>query len=70
MDYMIDEGELVACLDSDVFTFKQKKTDPDFNAKLLKIMFETEKMLNFADYMFLRRVNTAWEKCAVEQLIS
>lgn len=27
-------------------------------------------MLNFADYMFLRRATLAWERCAVDQELS
>jgi len=40
--------------------------DPEFVTKVSSIMFEGQKMLNFADYLFLRRADLAWQKCAVD----
>jgi len=55
---LIDSGEIEACLTDSGVHFDT--TLPDFTTKILKIMFDIGDLLNFMDYMFIRKVDMAW----------
>jgi hypothetical protein len=44
--------------------------DPDLDEKIMRILYEMRKKINLADYVFVRRVNLAWNKCSIDNDLS
>ena len=72
-DYMLASADITKCMTLPVFSVVP--TRPQGTAKLEDEVFQTlnredEKKLNFADYIFLRRVAFAWKECSVDNRIN
>lgn len=72
-DYRIDKAGLDLMLEDEIFKgiTVRKEGHEELSAYLFNVL-DTEKtgFINFADYMFLRKTNLAWKKCAMDDQIS
>jgi hypothetical protein len=63
-NYLLNKDELVKCLDEDDYLKELRVKDVNVE-KLMELLYKDEEhLINFADYMYLRRVNLAWGDCA------
>jgi hypothetical protein len=72
-DYMLAAADITKCLKGlPIFDVVPAKL-PD-NQKVEDAVFETlsrdDKKINFADYIFLRRISFAWKECSVDDRIA
>ena len=71
-DYLLDPGQLEACFSNKegVFHFADMKEISDISKEMGAVFSRTEDKLNFADYILLRRINLAWQQCAVQDQLT
>jgi len=47
-----------------------EESDENFVPNLFSFMSDGDGVMNFADYVFIRRLNVAWKKCAIDGVFS
>jgi len=65
---VLDEADFNNCVDSQKMLIKSE--DPNFEEKVMRILYETRKKINLTDYVFVRRINLAWNKCSIDNDLS
>lgn len=70
--FSFDASELAVCLENGKggFHFKDFENFPEIAEDLVTIFEKEDGKINFADYLFLRRISLAWKQCAVKNQLN
>ena len=70
--FSIDSTELATCMADEKggFHFKDFEDVKEISADLVSIFAKEDGKVNFADYLFLRRISLAWLQCSVKNQLN